>query len=321
MRIVFAGTPTFAHIALIALYAAGHDILAVLTQPDRPSGRGMKLMPGAVKQAALTLGLPVWQPATLRDATVHAELLALHPDVMVVAAYGQLLPQAVLDIPQDGCLNIHASLLPRWRGAAPIHRAIAAGDQHTGITIMQMDAGLDTGAIGLQQAITIDEMDTTGSLHDRLAQLGGELIVRAVQQLADKCWHTHPQAVAGITYAAKISRSDALLDFHLDAAQLQRHVRAFNPAPGAYTLWQEQPLKIWQAHVIELTDNSIYVPCAYRPGQVLCADQQGIVTACGQHALCITELQPAGSKRQSAGQFLAGHTLTPGELITQLCHE
>ncbi len=303
MRIVFAGTPEFARTALLALHQAGHEIVAVLTQPDRPSGRGMKLVPSAVKQAALTLNLPVWQPATLRDAAVQSELRALSPDVMVVAAYGQILPLAVLEIPRLGCLNIHASLLPRWRGAAPIHRAIAAGDTQTGIAIMQMDAGLDTGAICLQQAINISACDTLGSLHDKLAVLGGKLIVEALQRAASGTLTVHAQPVAGVTYASKISRGEAQIDFHETADQIERKVRAFNPAPGAWLLWQDKPVKVWQAKI--LVDSGV-------PGKVLRADEQGIVIACGQGALCITELQMPGGKKQTVAQWLAGHTVPDG---------
>uniref|UniRef100_E6QVG2 methionyl-tRNA formyltransferase n=1 Tax=mine drainage metagenome TaxID=410659 RepID=E6QVG2_9ZZZZ len=303
MRIVFAGTPEFARTALLALHQAGHEMVAVLTQPDRPSGRGMKRVPSAVKQAALTLNLPVWQPATLRDAAVQGELQALSPDVMVVAAYGQILPLAVLEIPRLGCLNIHASLLPRWRGAAPIHRAIAAGDTQTGIAIMQMDAGLDTGAICLQQAIPISASDTLGSLHDKLAVLGGELIVEALQRAASGTLTAHAQPVEGVTYASKISRGEAQIDFHETAGQIERKVRAFNPAPGAWMLWQDKPVKVWHANI--LVDSGA-------PGKVLRADEQGIVIACGQGALCITELQMAGGKKQTTAQWLAGHTVPDG---------
>ncbi|MDA8328848.1 MAG: methionyl-tRNA formyltransferase [Betaproteobacteria bacterium] len=303
MRIVFAGTPEFARTALLALYQAGHEIIAVLTQPDRPSGRGMKLVPSAVKQAALALNLPVWQPTTLRDAMLQSELQALSPDVMVVAAYGQILPLAVLEIPRLGCLNIHASLLPRWRGAAPIHRAIAAGDTQTGIAIMQMDAGLDTGAICLQQAMDISPSDTLGSLHDKLAVLGGELIVEALQRAASGTLTAHMQPLEGVTYASKISRSEAQIDFRETAEQIERKVRAFNPAPGAWLLWQDKPVKVWQAKT--LADSGA-------PGKVLRADEQGIVIACGQGALCITELQMPGGKKQTVAQWLAGHTVPDG---------
>lgn len=307
MRIIFAGTPEFARIALTALHADGHTIVAVLTQPDRPSGRGMKLTPSAVKQEALRLGLPVLQPLTLKSAEIQAELTALAADVMVVAAYGLILPQVVLDVPQYGCLNIHASLLPRWRGAAPIHRAIQAGDNETGITIMQMDAGLDTGAMLMRQGIAIDPHDTTGTLHDKLATLGGELIVATLHAIATSALAPTPQPGSGVTYAAKITKTEARLDFNLDAPQLERNIRAYNPAPGAWMMWQDTLIKVWQAHPISGSG---------KPGMVLAANAEGIIIACGKGAICITELQPAGAKRQTAAQLLAGHPLTPGLIFS-----
>ena len=294
MRIIFAGTPEFARIALIAIHTAGHEIVAVLTQPDRPAGRGMKLTPSAVKQAALQLDLPVLQPITLKSPDILAELAALNADVMVVAAYGLILPQAVLDMFKYGCLNIHASLLPRWRGAAPIHRAIQAGDRATGITIMQMDAGLDTGAMLAMQTLTIADDDSTGSLHDKLATLGSRMIVG---ELAGMGTHMPtPQPEMGVTYAAKISKAEALLDFNLHAQQLALNIRAFNPAPGAYFQAQGNLIKVWQAYVVDTEGAS---------GQLMHADSDGIIIACQQQALCITELQLAGGKRQTAAQFLA----------------
>ena len=294
MRIIFAGTPEFARVALIAIHTAGHEIVAVLTQPDRPAGRGMKLTPSAVKQAALQLDLPVLQPITLKSPDILAELAALNADVMVVAAYGLILPQAVLDMFKYGCLNIHASLLPRWRGAAPIHRAIQAGDRATGITIMQMDAGLDTGAMLAMQTLTIADDDSTGSLHDKLASLGSRMIV---DELAGMGAHMPtPQPEMGVTYAAKISKAEALLDFNLHAQQLALNIRAFNPAPGAYFQAQGNLIKVWQAYVVDTEGAS---------GQLMHADSDGIIIACQQQALCITELQLAGGKRQTAAQFLA----------------
>jgi methionyl-tRNA formyltransferase len=295
MRIIFAGTPEFARVALTAISNAGHEIVAVLTQPDRPAGRGMKLTPSAVKQEAIRLNIPVLQPLTLKTSDTQQELITLNADVMVVAAYGLILPQTVLDMPKYGCLNIHASLLPRWRGAAPIHRAILAGDSTTGITIMQMDAGLDTGAMLATETVTITDNDTTGSLHDKLATLGGTMIVRALGQITEIT--PVPQPEAGVTYAAKISKAEALLDFNLPAQQLARNVRAFNPAPGAYFLAQEKIIKVWQAHVVDKS-------CT--PAKLINADAHGIIIACQQQALCITELQPAAGKRLSAAQFIAG---------------
>lgn len=306
MRLVFAGTPEFARVALVALKQAGHEILAVLTQPDRPSGRGMKLQASAVKQAALELDLSVWQPDSLRDAEIQARLAALAMDAMVVAAYGQILPQAVLDLPRLGCYNIHASLLPRWRGAAPIHRAIAAGDLQTGISIMQMDAGLDTGSICRMSGIPILADDTTGSLHDRLAELGGRLMVDALADAATGRLTCTPQPAEGITYASKISRAEAQLDWRLPATVLQRKIRAFNPAPGAFCLWQDQPLKCWQADVL---------PLSGPPGRVLRSNPDGLVVACAEGALALRQIQPAGGRRLNVEQFLAGHALPEGTML------
>ena len=294
MRIIFAGTPPFAAAALNALADTGHDIVLVLTQPDRPAGRGMKLAPSAVKQAALARGLPVSQPASLKTPEAHAELRAAGADVMVVAAYGLILPQAVLDLPRLGCLNIHASLLPRWRGAAPIQRAILAGDAATGITIMQMDAGLDTGAMLLKKRVPIGDRDTAGSLHDTLAAVGAQAIVEALANHADLVPERQDDSQA--TYAAKLSKAEARLDWKLPAAHLARAVRAFNPVPGAWTLLDGEPLKIWSAEA---------VPAAGEPGAVLDAAADRLVVACGSGALALQELQPAGGKRMDAAAFLA----------------
>lgn len=300
MRLIFAGTPPFAAAALDALADAGHDIALVLTQPDRPAGRGMKLTPSAVKTAALARGLPVAQPATLKTPEAQAELAAVAADVMVVAAYGLILPQAVLDLPRRGCLNIHASLLPRWRGAAPIQRAILAGDAETGITIMQMDAGLDTGAMLLKSVVPIHESDTAASLHDKLATVGALAIVDALARL--DALTPEKQDDAQATYAAKLTKEEAQIDWSRPAAELARAVRAYNPAPGAWTLFDGAPLKLWAAE-----------PCAARgtPGEVLEAGER-LVVACGDGALALTELQPAGSKRMAAPAFLAGRALAPG---------
>ena len=303
MRIVFAGTPEFARVALTALHEAGHTVAAVLTQPDRPSGRGMKLTASAVKLEALRLGLPVLQPATLKFGVIQDELRAYGADAMIVAAYGLILPQAVLDMPRFGCLNIHASLLPRWRGAAPIHRAIQAGDAETGVTIMQMDAGLDTGAMCLQQSLPIASDDTTGSLHDKLAALGAMLIVQALAAAGAHELPAEPQPLDGATYAAKVTKTEARLDFSGQAAQLARDIRAFNPAPGAFVGSASAPIKIWQGHRLPLSGT---------PGTVLAANADGIVIACGQDALCITELQTAGGKRLDAGQWLERNTAALG---------
>ena len=301
MHIIFAGTPEFARVALTALHAAGHTVAAVLTQPDRPAGRGMKLKASPVKQEALRLGLPILQPVSLKTPEIQDALSALNADLMVVAAYGLILPQTVLDIPRHGCLNIHASLLPRWRGAAPIQRALLAGDAETGITIMQMDAGLDTGAMLQRDAIPIAPDDTGASLHDKLATLGGQAIIAVLDQMSKGALVPIPQPDEGVCYATKISKAEATLDFNRPATELARAVRAYNPAPGATTQLHGTPLKIWSAHV---TDH-----CGV-PGKVIAAEAHGIVVACGDGALCITEVQPAGGKRQSVSQFLAGHPLS-----------
>jgi methionyl-tRNA formyltransferase len=301
VRILFAGTPPFAAAALDALAEAGHEIVLVLTQPDRPAGRGMRLMPSAVKQAALARGLPVSQPAGLKTPEAQAELRAADADVMVVAAYGLILPQAVLDLPRFGCLNIHASLLPRWRGAAPIQRAILAGDTETGITIMQMDAGLDTGAMLSTTVVPIRDSDTAGSLHDVLAAAGAQAIVAALAGFAELVPVAQDDAQA--TYAAKLTKEEAQLDWGQPATMLARAVRAYNPVPGAWTLLDGAPLKIWSAQAVAGSG---------APGDVLRAEAGHLIVACGNGALALQEIQPAGSKRMTAAAFLAGRPLSPG---------
>ena len=301
MRLIFAGTPPFAAAALNALADAGHDLALVLTQPDRPAGRGMKLTPSAVKQAALARGLPVYQPPSLKSPEAQATLRAVDADVMVVAAYGLILPQAVLDLPRLGCLNIHASLLPRWRGAAPIQRAILAGDAETGITIMQMDAGLDTGAMLSTVTLPIRADDTAASLHDALASAGASAIVEALATLPSL--RPVAQADAHATYAAKLSKEEAQLDWHQPAVSLARAVRAYCPVPGAWTLLEGAPLKIWSAQA---------VPGAGEAGEILRADGDQLVVACGEGALALRELQPAGSKRMPVAAYFASRTLAPG---------
>lgn len=304
MRIIFAGTPPFAAAALEALAEAGHEIVGVLTQPDRPAGRGMKLTPSAVKQAALARGLPVMQPVSLKTPDAQAELAALNADVMVVAAYGLILPQAVLDLPRLGCLNIHASLLPRWRGAAPIQRAILAGETETGITIMQMDAGLDTGAMLTKTPVPIRDNDTAASLHDTLAAAGARAIVAALENPSALVPQAQDDRAA--TYAAKLSKEEAQLDWAQPADTLARAVRAYNPAPGAWTLLDGAPIKIWAAEA---------VAGAGQPGALQRADAGQLVVACGSGALALHEVQPAGSKRMPAAAFIAGRPLVPGTLF------
>ncbi len=306
MRLVFAGTPDFAAVALRALIAAGHDIPLVLTQPDRPAGRGMKLRMSPVKELALAHGLTVAQPDNLKTGEARQPILDSQADVMVVAAYGLLLPQAVLDMPRLGCVNIHASLLPRWRGAAPIHRAIEAGDTETGITLMQMDKGLDTGAMLRRTALPILDTDTTGSLHDRLAELGAREIVALLPDLEAGRVAATPQDATGATYAAKIGKEDTRLDWRLTARELDRRIRAFNPFPGAWCLLDEAPLKIWRARPV--AGHGV-------PGQILDLDRQGIRLACGEGALEIVEVQKAGGKRLPVEAFLSGHELRSGQVL------
>lgn len=304
MRIVFAGTPEFAARALAALLVAGHHLPLVLTQPDRPSGRGLSLKPGAVKQLALEHGLQVYQPASLKFPESHQPIAEARPDIMVVAAYGLIFPQAVLDIPRLGCLNIHASLLPRWRGAAPIQRALLAGDAETGITIMRMEAGLDSGPMLFRQSLPIAATDTAGSLHDKLAELGAHLIVEALAKLERGELPGEPQPAAGVTHAAKLEKAEALLDWRQPATTLSRAVRAFNPFPGATGHIEGQTLKLWRCE---------FAAGEGAPGTVLAAGADGIVVACGEGALRLTELQKSGGKRLPAADFLHGFALKPGQ--------
>ncbi len=305
MKVIFAGTPDFAAAALNAIAAGGFEIPLVLTQPDRPKGRGMQLQASPVKQAALALGLRVAQPEKLRgNAEALAMLREVEADVMVVAAYGLILPQEVLDAPKHGCLNIHASLLPRWRGAAPIQRAIEAGDKETGVCIMQMDVGLDTGAVVSEHRYTILPTDTANEVHDALMALGATAIVADLQRLQDSgSLKATPQPEDGVTYAQKLSKEEAQVDWTQSAEVVARKIRAFNPVPAAWTLWQGQPMKIWAAHSVAQQGVA---------GTVLAANGDGIVVACGTDAVCITELQAAGSKRMTAAAFLAGRPLEVG---------
>jgi methionyl-tRNA formyltransferase len=305
MRIIFAGTPEFAAKALAALIAAGHDVPLVLTQPDRPAGRGMKLAASPVKQLALDHGLPVAQPVSLKDPAVHAELAAVGADVMVVVAYGLILPAAVLSIPRLGCLNIHGSLLPRWRGAAPIQRALLAGDAETGITIIQMDAGLDTGAMLLRVPLPIEPADTAGTLHDKLADLGARTIVQALRGLEQGTLEPEPQDDARATYAAKLSKAEARLDWNRSAEELSRAVRAYNPFPVAQAALDGEIWRIWDAEPV--ADNGGV------PGEIRAADKEGILVACGQGALRLTEIQKAGGKRLPAASFLQGNPVRVGQ--------
>lgn len=315
MRVVFAGTPEFARAALECLHAAGFAIPLVLTQPDRPAGRGLKLQPSAVKQFATAHAIPVAQPRSLRldgkypddAAAARSALEAAQPDVLVVAAYGLILPQWVLDLPRLGCLNIHASILPRWRGAAPIHRAIEAGDAQTGVTIMQMDAGLDTGDMLLLERVAIAPDDTTATLHDKLAALGARMIVEALELAACGGLRPTPQPAEGVTYAHKIEKSEAAIDWSQSAEAIERRIRAFDPFPGATAKVHGETVKAWRAHAIANARGSV------APGTIVAIDDHGIGVACGQGRLEITELQRAGGKRLRFADFLRGFPLEPGQ--------
>lgn len=316
MRIAFAGTPEFARVALEAIATAGFEVVLVLTQPDRPAGRGMKLQASPVKQFAAARGWPMAQPRSLRldgnypedAATARAAILDARLDAMVVAAYGLILPQWVLDAPRLGCLNIHASLLPRWRGAAPIHRAIEAGDAQTGVTIMQMDAGLDTGDMLLRESLAIGN-GSTGQLHDRLAALGGRLIVDALKQAQAGTLRPQPQPADGVSYAHKVEKQEAQIDWGAhDAAAIVRRIRAFDPFPGASSTLDGETLKLWAAQV------RLDRP-AQPPGTVLAVGPSGVAVAARDAIVILTELQRPGGKRLPVADFLRGFDLKPGQVF------
>jgi methionyl-tRNA formyltransferase len=300
LKLVFAGTPEFAAVSLDGVLQAGHEVALVLTRPDRPAGRGLKPQFSAVKQRALDRGLPLLQPSRLEDPATLGAIAAARPAAVVVAAYGLLLPPALLALPPRGCLNVHASLLPRWRGAAPIQRALLAGDSATGITIMQMDPGLDTGPILLQEPVAISPEDTAGTLHDKLALLGARLLVRALAT------PPAPRAQDGsvATYAARIGRGEAEVDWRKPAVEIERQVRAFDPVPGAQTRHEGVALKVWRVRIERGVSAA--------PGTVCAAEPGGIVVACGSDGLRITELQRAGGRRLAAGAFLSGFRLARG---------
>lgn len=315
MRLVFAGTPDFAATALRALLGTHHTIVGVYSQPDRPAGRGRKLQPSPVKQVALDNGIPVFQPENLKTPEAQQELADLRPEVMIVAAYGLILPQAVLEIPAHGCLNIHASLLPRWRGAAPIQRAIAGGDENTGITIMQMDKGLDTGAMLLKSQTSIEATDTGGSLHDRLADMGGKAIIEALSRLENSELHGEKQNNEDACYAHKLSKEEGHIDWTQNAPAIERLIRAFNPWPGTYSDLkqlradlEQQRLRIHQATA---TEESSQKPA----GTVIRREREGIDIACGNGTLRITRLQLPGSRAQSVNDLINGgkQLLLPGQ--------
>ncbi|MEP6604958.1 MAG: methionyl-tRNA formyltransferase [Nitrosospira sp.] len=305
MKIIFAGTPSFSVPALEALANAGHEIALVLTQPDRPAGRGMKTTASAVKLCSQRHKLALLQPHSLKPPELHAQLDAVGADIMVVAAYGLILPAAVLNIPHFGCLNIHASLLPRWRGAAPIQRAILAGDAETGITIMQMNQGLDTGAMLLQRSIVIAQHDTAQTLHDRLSLLGALCLVETLAHLHERRLSAIPQNEIAATFAPKLEKSEAEIDWRLSAENINRAVRAFNPRPGAYSTIRGASMKIWQA--------SVAAHAPGKPGEIAAIGRDGIVVVCGDGTLVLEIVQKYGGKKMSAAEFLLGQPLRPGD--------
>jgi methionyl-tRNA formyltransferase len=304
MRLGFAGTPQFAIPALEALTRSEHRVVAVFTQPDRPAGRGQTVHVSPIKQRALELGIDVYQPLSFKTPDVEAGLRALNLDALVVVAYGLMLPAAVLAVPRLGCFNIHASLLPRWRGAAPIQRALLAGDTTTGITIMRMDAGLDTGPILAQRELPIGDRETAGTLHDRLGSVGGQLMADSLRALVEHGVREQPQPQTGVTYAEKIHKAEALIDWREDAPSILRRVRAFNPWPIAETRLQGAQLRVWDA---ELTGAGMLAPAP--PGAVLAAAGDGIDVACGHGALRILRLQLAGRKPLAAREFIKAQQL------------
>jgi methionyl-tRNA formyltransferase len=304
LRVLFAGTPEFAARCLATLLESRHEVSSVMTRPDRPSGRGLAPSLSPVKKLAVDRGIRVLQPETLKHPDVRKELELLRPEAIVTAAFGLILPQAVLDIPPRGAINVHASLLPRWRGAAPVQRALLAGDLETGITIMRMEAGLDTGPVLLQVRTPISNSDTAGTLSERLADLGGRLVVRALDALEAGELEAVSQAASGVTYAPKLDKRESLLDWREDAAMVDRRVRAFSPSPGAAARVRSVELKIWACTLAAGKGN---------PGEVLGADGRGLCVACGTGALLLTELQRPGGRRLPAAEFLRGFPLSAGD--------
>jgi methionyl-tRNA formyltransferase len=308
LRIVFMGTAELACPSLLALQRTpGIEVAAVVTQPDKPGGRHLQLQPPPVKRTALAGNLPVLQPRRARDEAFIAELRRLQPDLIIVAAYGQILPPAILELPRHGCLNVHTSLLPKYRGASPIQTALLNDDPETGVTLMKMDAGLDTGDILVQQATPITDTDNAETLHDRLAQIGADLVVRTVPEYVAGKIPPRPQPAAGVSHAAKIKKEDGRLDWQLPARQLFNRIRAFTPWPGAFTHFPHPAgarlLKVWEAEVASFTG---------APAQILRMDKAGLVVACGRDALRIRVLQLEGGRRLSAQEFAAGHVMPPG---------
>ena len=308
LRIIFAGTPDFAARHLQALINSEHQIVGVYSQPDRPAGRGKKLKASEVKALALEHDLPVFQPQSLKTDEALEELSSLNADIMIVVAYGLILPKAILDAPRLGCLNVHGSILPRWRGAAPIQRAIWAGDQQTGVTIMQMDEGLDTGDMLHISRCPIDSTETSASLYTKLAELGPDALIDTINRLANGDITPEPQNDADANYAKKLSKDEANIDWSMDAEQIERNIRAFNPWPVCFTQMRGNTVKIYQASVVEQSGAA---------GTVLASDKNGIVVACGKHALSISELQPQGKKPMAINDFLNGRSdwVTPGTVL------
>lgn len=303
MRILFCGTPEFSVPPLQQLHAAGHEIIAVFTQPDKARGRGQQQQKTPVKQAAENLGITVHQPVGMKDADTRALIAGYQADLMVVVAYGVIIPPAVLELPRLGCWNIHASLLPRWRGAAPIHRAILAGDKETGVCIMQMEAGLDTGPVYLCEKTPIDSQDTAGTLHDRLSEMGARTIVKAVQMAEEKMLPAAQKQDDNLaTYAHKLHKSESAINWQQPAAVIERQIRAFNPWPGSQTKIQGETLKIWHAQVIEHDHSHI------TPGDIVHADAESLVIQCGKNRLSLGEVQRAGKKRMAIGPFMRAKT-------------
>lgn len=308
LRIIFAGTPDFAARHLQALIESEHQIVGVYSQPDRPAGRGKKLKASEVKECAIAHNLPVFQPSSLKTQDALNELTSLNADIMIVVAYGLILPKAILAAPRLGCLNVHGSILPRWRGAAPIQRAIWAGDEQTGVTIMQMDEGLDTGDMLHISRCPITADDTSASLYTKLAELGPSALIETINKLANDEIVPEPQNDEQANYAKKLSKEEANIDWSMSAVQIERNIRAFNPWPVCFTQMAEQTVKIYQAHVVEQSGV---------PGHILSSDKNGIIVACGQHALCITQLQPQGKKPMAINDFLNGRSdwVIPGSVL------
>ncbi|WP_165722841.1 MULTISPECIES: methionyl-tRNA formyltransferase [unclassified Pseudoalteromonas] len=308
LRIIFAGTPDFAARHLQALIQSEHQIVGVYSQPDRPAGRGKKLKASEVKALALEHNLPVFQPQSLKNDEALAELTSLNADIMIVVAYGLILPKAILEAPRLGCLNVHGSILPRWRGAAPIQRAIWAGDEQTGVTIMQMDEGLDTGDMLHVSRCPISATETSESLYTKLAELGPDALIETINKLANGEITPEPQNDELANYAKKLSKEEANIDWSMSALQIERNIRSFNPWPVCFTQMGGQTVKIYQAQVVLQSGD---------PGQILSSDKNGVVVACGEHALCITQLQPQGKKTMAINDFLNGRSdwVTPGTIL------